>query len=253
MKRLQNKVTIITGASSGIGRATAKLFAEEEAHVYLCDIQDEMGEELTAEIVKSGGHANYCHLDVRNEDEWIAALNKILDIHGRIDILVNNAGIGGAPIHLKIEDYPVDQWDKTIAINATGVFLGTKQAARFMKQTGGGSIINISSVYGLVGTTRGASYTASKGAVRIFTKAAAVQYSSDNIRVNSVHPGFIDTPQAAMLLDDQKVRQELINLTPVGRLGTVDDIKYGILYLASDESSYMTGSEFVIDGGITAR
>ena len=253
MKRLQNKVTIITGASSGIGRATARLFAEEDAHVYLFDIQDDMGEALTAEIVKSGGHANYYHLDVRNEDEWIAALSKIFDIHGRIDVLVNNAGIGGAPIHLKVEDYPVDQWDKTIAINATGVFLGTKQSARFMKQTGGGSSINISSVYGLVGTTRGASYTASKGAVRIFTKAAAVQYSSDNIRVNSVHPGFIDTPQAATLLDDQAVRQELINLTPVGRLGTVDDIKYGVLYLASDESSYMTGSEFVIDGGITAR
>ena len=253
MKRLRNKVTIITGASSGIGGATAKLFADEDAHVYLCDIQDDMGEELTSEIVQSGGKATYFHLDVRDEQEWIKVLNKIAKIHGRIDVLVNNAGIGGAPLHLKVEDYPVDQWNETIAINATGVFLGTKHAARFMKQTGGGSIINISSVYGLVGTTRGASYTASKGAVRIFTKAAAVQYSKDNIRVNSVHPGFIDTPQAAKLLSDQIVRQELINQTPVGRLGTVDDIKYGILYLASDESGYMTGSEFVIDGGITAR
>ena len=253
MKRLRNKVTIITGASSGIGGATAKLFANEDAHVYLCDIQDDLGEGLTAEIVQSGGKATYFHLDVREEQEWIKVLNKIAKIHGRIDVLVNNAGIGGAPFHLKIEDYPVNQWNKTIAINATGVFLGTKHAARFMKQTGGGSIINISSVYGLVGTTRGASYTASKGAVRIFTKAAAVQYSKDNIRVNSIHPGFIDTPQAAKLLSDQEVRQELINQTPVGRLGTVDDIKYGILYLASDESGYMTGSEFVIDGGITAR
>lgn len=253
MKRLQNKVTIITGASSGIGGATAKLFADEDAHVYLCDIQDDMGEELTSEIVKSGGKATYCHLDARDEQEWIEVLNKIAKIHGRVDVLVNNAGIGGAPLHLKIEDYPVDQWNKTIAINATGVFLGTKYAARFMKQTGGGSIINISSVYGLVGTTRGASYTASKGAVRIFTKAAAVQYSKFNIRVNSIHPGFIDTPQAAKLLSNLEVRQELISQTPVGRLGTVDDIKYGILYLASDESGYMTGSEFVIDGGITAR
>ena len=253
MKRLQNKVTIITGASSGIGAATARLFADEEANVYLCDIQDEMGEELATEIVKLGGKANYFHLDVRNEDEWKRVLNEIAKIHGRIDVLVNNAGIGGGPVHLKVEDYPVDQWDKTIAINATGVFLGTKYAARFMKQAGGGSIINISSVYGLVGVHRGASYSASKGAVRIFTKAAAVQYSKDRIRVNSVHPGFIDTPQASGLLSDEKVRQELISLTPVGRLGTVDDIKYGILYLASDESSYMTGSEFVIDGGITAR
>jgi NAD(P)-dependent dehydrogenase (short-subunit alcohol dehydrogenase family) len=253
MKRLRNKVTIITGAASGIGGATAKLFADEDAHVYLCDIQDDMGEGLTSEIVQSGGKANYIHLDVRDEQEWIKVLNKIAKIHGRIDVLVNNAGIGGAPLHLKIEDYPVDQWNETIAINATGVFLGTKHVARFMKKTGGGSIINMSSVYGLVGTTRGASYTASKGAVRIFTKAAAVQYSKDNIRVNSIHPGFIDTPQAAKLLSDQEVRQELINQTPVGRLGTVDDIKYGILYLASDESGYMTGSEFVIDGGITAR
>ena len=253
MKRLQNKVTIITGASSGIGAATAQLFADEDALVYLCDIQDDMGEALAEELVQSGAKAKYCHLDVRDEQQWDSILSRISQEHGHIDVLVNNAGIGGAPVHLKVEDYPVNDWDKTIAINATGVFLGTKYAARFMKQTGGGSIINISSVYGLVGTTRGASYTASKGAVRIFTKAAAVQYSQDNIRVNSVHPGFIETPQAASLLSDPQVRSDLINQTPVGRLGTVDDIKYGILYLASDESSYMTGSEYVIDGGITAR
>ncbi len=251
MKRLQDKATIITGGSSGIGAATAQLFASEGAQVYLCDIQDEKGNLVCEEIIKEGGKATYLHLDVSSENEWTKTLTKVVDLNGRVDVLVNNAGIGGGLNN--IEDYSVDQWDKTMAVNATGVFLGTKCVATVMRKTGGGSIINISSVYGLVGVNRGASYSASKGAVRIFTKAASVQYSADNIRVNSVHPGFIDTPQAATLLRNKEVRDHLIDLTPVGRIGTVDDVKYGILYLASDESAYMTGSEFVIDGGITAR
>ena len=252
MGRLHEKVAIVTGAAGGMGAAEARLFAQEGASVIVTDVQDEMGEGLVREIAAAGGTVRYRHLDVSDEDRWRALIGEVEVEYGRLDVLVNNAGIfsghGG-----RVADYTVEDWDRVIAVNATGVFLGTKHAARAMRKTGGGSIINISSVYGLVGAPGEAPYPASKGAVRAFTKAAAVQLAKDGIRVNSVHPGFIDTPQAAELMSDPVERQRLVERTPIGRIGTAEDIAWGVLYLAADESAYMTGSEFVIDGGITAQ
>ena len=255
MDRLYGKVAIVTGAAGGMGAAEARLFAEEGAVVIVADVQDELGREVARDITRDtagfGGSARYLPLDVSSDDQWRQAIGDTLDANGRLDVLVNNAGVGGGGD--KITDLTVAQWDRILGVNATGVFLGTRHAARAMRRTGGGSIINISSVYGLVGGGRGAAYPASKGAVRAFTKAAAAQLASERIRVNSVHPGFIDTPQTNWMMADPAVVQGLEERTPLGRIATPEDVAWGVLYLASDESSYMTGSEFVIDGGVTAQ
>jgi cyclopentanol dehydrogenase len=257
VNRLTGKTALITGAAGGMGAAGARLFAAEGARVLLTDVQDELGHRVAAEIVASGGDARYRHLNVSDESEWEETVGWVESQYGRLDVVVNNAGIFSGRMG-RLSDYTEQDWDRVIAVNATGVFLGTKLSARSMRRTAtsdvrGGSIINVSSVYGLVGAPGEGPYPASKGAVRSFTKAAAVQLAPDDIRVNSVHPGFIDTPQAASLMDDPVERAALVDRTPIGRIGTAQEVAWGFVYLASDESAYMTGAEFVIDGGITAQ
>src|SRR4029450_10476166 len=217
----------------------------------LGDVLDEEGRQVEAEIRTAGGDATYLHLDVTREDDWRAAVALAEHTYGRLNVLVNNAGI---VIRKSIEETTEDDLDRILAVNLKGVFWGTKQAIPAMRRAGGGSIINISSTAGLVGSPYGsASYTASKGAVRLFTKVTAVQHAKDNIRCNSVHPGPIDTPMIQESLADPARQEDFLQRTPLGRIGTPEDIAYGVLYLASDESSFVTGSELVIDGGRTAQ
>ena len=249
--RLKGKVALITGGARGQGAAEARLFAKEGARVVIADILDDAGTKVAAEIGESGGDAAYVHLDVTSEDEWREAVAETVARYGRLDVLVNNAGIwrGGT-----VEETSVEEWDLIMDVNARGVFLGTKVAIAEMRKAGGGSIINISSTAGLVGSPRSTAYTASKGAVRLLTKATAVQYGKEGIRANSIHPGPIDTDMAVQIWPDEKGRAaSAAARTVIGRMGTPEDIAYGALYLASDESSFVTGSELVIDGGITAQ
>ncbi|HEX2887632.1 glucose 1-dehydrogenase [Vineibacter terrae] len=249
--RLKDKVALITGAASGMGAATARLFAREGAKaVVVADVLDTAGAAVVADIEKAGGRATYMHLDVTDEAAWTSAIDKTLSAHGRLDVLVNNAGISGSAA----EDlFATDIWDKLMAINATGVFLGTKHAVAAMKKTGGGSIINLSSVSGIVGQ-RGVhvGYNASKGAVRLLTKSIAVQHGRDGIRVNSVHPGLMPPMITSGRTADPVHRAKTLKGVPLGRAGEVDEVAYAILFLASDEASYVTGTELVVDGGWTA-
>lgn len=256
MKRLENKTVVVTGGAVGIGRATCRLLARERAQVAITDVRDGEGQALAQEIVREGGVARYWHLDVSREPEVLGVFREIRDALGPIHVLVNNAGIAGAnkPTHELTES----EWDAVQAANVKGVFLCTKHAIPIMKAAGGGSIINLSSIYGLVGAADVPPYHASKGAVRLMTKTDALIYAKDRIRVNSVHPGYIWTPMVEEVgrgsgKDLETFRQELGHLHPLGHLGEPDDIAYGILYLASDESKFVTGSELVIDGGYTAR
>jgi cyclopentanol dehydrogenase len=250
MPRLEGKVALISGGARGQGACEGRLFAQEGAKVVLTDILDEEGESVAAEIRQQGGDAIYVRLDVTQEQQWQDVIQATVDRYGKLDILVNNAGI--FPM-VRVEDTSVELWEQVMDINVTGVFLGTKHAIPAMRTAGGGSIINISSVAGLVGGSRAAAYSASKGAVRILTKGTAVQYASDGIRANSVHPGIIVTQMTEELLSDEDQRAQRLTSTPLGRFGTADDVAYGVLFLASDESSYVTGSELVIDGGSTAQ
>ena len=250
MPRLEGKVALISGGARGQGACEGRLFAQESAKVVLTDILDEEGEAVAAEIRQQGGDAIYIRLDVTQEQQWQDVIQTTVDRYGKLDILVNNAGI--FPM-VRVEDTSVELWEQVMDINVTGVFLGTKHAIPAMRAAGGGSIINISSVAGLVGGSRAAAYSASKGAVRILTKGTAVQYAADGIRANSVHPGIIVTQMTEELLSDEDQRAQRLTSTPIGRFGTVDDVAYGVLFLASDESSYVTGSELVIDGGSTAQ
>jgi 3alpha(or 20beta)-hydroxysteroid dehydrogenase len=251
MARLDGKVALISGGARGQGATEARLFVREGAKVVFGDILDADGQKVEAEVRAAGGEATYVHLDVTSERDWRAAVDTAVRQYGRLNVLVNNAGI---IIRKRIEETTVEEWDRTMAVNVKGVFLGTKYAIPAMRQAGGGSIINISSVAGLVGSTYGApSYIASKGAVRLFTKATAIQHAKDNIRCNSIHPGPIETPMIQDTLVDQTFLQERLRRIPLGRIGKVEDVAYGVLYLASDESSYVTGSELVIDGGSTAQ
>jgi NAD(P)-dependent dehydrogenase (short-subunit alcohol dehydrogenase family) len=244
-------VAIITGAGRGQGEAEVRLFVREGAKVCFGDITDEEGMKLEAEIKELGGEATYIHLDVTNEEEWKRAIQHTETTYGKLDILVNNAGIsiGTRPI----EETSLADWEAMQGVNSTGVFLGTKYAIPALRRNGGGSIVNISSAAGLVGIGRSAGYTASKGAVRLFTKATAIQHAKENIRCNSVHPGPVNTPFIQELLDNPDKLQERVSRVPLGKIGTPDDIAYGVLYLASDEASFVTGSELVIDGGTTAQ
>ena len=248
--RMAGKVALISGGARGIGAATARLLAREGAAVVIGDVLEDEGRETEAQIAEAGGQALFVRLDVTREDDWLQAIQTTVATFGRLDVLVNNAGISGRGT---VEETSIDAWDRVMAVNAKGVFLGTKLAIPEMRKVGGGSIINISSIYGIVGSETSASYHASKGAVRIFTKAAALQYAGDGIRVNSVHPGFVDSPMTERHHAIPEVRQDRLAKTPLGHLGTPEDIAPGILYLASDESSFVTGSELVIDGGMTAR
>ena len=249
--RLEGKVALISGGARGQGAAEAKLFAGEGAKVVFGDILDDLGKQVEAEIHEVGGEALYIHLDVTNAADWASAVEAAVSRYGRLDVLVNNAGI---TIRKNVEDTTEEDWDRIMAINAKGVFLGTKQAIPAMRESGGGSIVNISSTAGLVGSPySGASYAATKGAVRLFTKATAIQYAKEGIRCNSVHPGLLETPMTQDMLADAAHREERTRRIPLGRVGTAEDIAYGVLYLASDEASFVTGSELVIDGGATAQ
>jgi len=251
MGRLDGKVALISGGARGQGAAEAQLCAREGAKVVLGDVLDAQGKQVEAEIRASGGAATYVHLDVTREADWREAVETAVHNYGKLDVLVNNAGI---VIRKGIEDTSEEDWDRIMAVNAKGVFLGTKHAIPAMRRAGGGSIVNISSTAGLVGSPYGsAAYTASKGAVRLFTKVTAIQHAQDNIRCNSVHPGPIETPMLQESLAEPTRREDFLQRTPLGRIGTPEDIAYGVLYLVSDESSFVTGSELVIDGGRTAQ
>ena len=246
--RLENKVAIISGGSRGMGAFEAALFVQEGAKVIIGDVRDEEGRDLAKHI---GSNAIYMHLDVTSERDWEAVVKEATDRYGKLDILVNNAGVSARGT---IEETSVDDWDRVMGINSKGVFLGTRAAIPDMRKSGGGSIINISSQLGLVGMAESSpQYQSSKGAVRIFTKSAAIQYAPEGIRVNSVHPGPIVTPMTEARRSDSAVQQVMVSRIPLGRYGESKDVAYGVLYLASDEASFVTGSELVIDGGWTAQ
>ena len=248
--RLEGKVALITGGARGQGATEGQLFVDEGAKVVLADILDAEGGSTAAQIRENGGEASYVHLDVTSEDEWRAAIEFTLQAYGRLDVLINNAAIYR---RTPIVDTDVEEWRQIMEINSTGVFLGTKHAIPAMRRAGGGSIINISSTAGLVGSARGSAYGASKGSVRLFTKYTAIQHATEKIRANSIHPGPVDTEMIADNIGTPEGRAESEARVPLGRIGTVMDVAYGALFLASDESSYMTGAELVIDGGVTAR
>ena len=248
--RLEGKVALITGGARGQGAAEARVFAKEGAKVVIADILDGDGEKLAAEIGEAGGDALFIHLDVTSEDQWHSAISETVSRFGKLDVLVNNAAIWRRGI---VEETTGDHWDAIMDVNAKGVFLGTKLVIPEMRKVGGGSIINISSVAGLVGSLTSSAYSASKGAVRLLTKSTAIQYAGEGIRANSIHPGAIDTEMGVQVWPDAETREEVTARTPVGRMGVPEDIAFGALYLASDESSFVTGSELVIDGGMFAQ
>lgn len=247
--RLTGKVALITGGARGQGAEEARLFAREGAKVVIADVLDTDGEQVAAEIGEAGQDAIYIHLDVTQESEWRQAIQTAVSTFGKLDVLVNNAGIWRRNT---IENTPEEEWDLIHDVNAKGVFLGTKLAIPEMRKAGGGSIINISSTAGLVGSPRSPAYSASKGAVRLFTKSTALQYGAEGIRANSIHPGQIDTPMGDQVWPDANARTEMASQRPIQRIGVPQDIAYGALYLASDESSFVTGAELAIDGGQSA-
>ena len=249
--RMTGKVALVSGAAGGMGAATARLFAAEGAKaVIVADILDQEGKEVVAAIAKAGGHASYVHLDVTDEAHWKAAVAGAVAAHGRLDVLVNNAGISGSA---EADLYDTAAWNRLMGINATGVFLGMKYATAAMKQSGGGSIVNLSSISGIVGQGYiHVGYNASKGAVRLITKAGAAQHGKHGIRVNSVHPGLMPPMRTSGRTADPAMRAKTLKGVPMGRAGEVDEVARAILFLASDESSYVTGAELVVDGGWTA-
>lgn len=262
--RLQGKVAIVTGGASGIGAETGRLFAAHGASVVLCDMQDDLGRVVAHEIADNGGVAEYRSLDVTDEAQWIALAADIEKKYGKINVLGNIAGVSGRPAGMTVQatgvmtgvaltEMSLELWNRIMEVNSTGVFLGTKSVIPAMQRAGGGSIFNISSICGIVGSFANAAYHASKGSVRIFSKAAAIQYAKDQVRVNSVHPGFVDTPMARPGLLGNESGRARMEATPLGRFGKPIDIAMGCLYLASDESAWVTGSELVIDGGMTAN
>lgn len=261
MNRVADKVAIITGASLGLGAASARMLAREGAAVVLADIKDEEGEALRKEIEAAGAEALYLHHDVASEESWKSLLERTLTRFGRVNVLVNNAGVAASAAP---EEQTLEQWRWLMSINLDGVFLGTKHAILTMKAyppRGGGSIINLSSIEGLVGDPHLGAYNASKGGVRLYTKSVALYCARAglDIRVNSIHPGYIWTPMVESHLRSQADgdiaagRREIAALHPVGHLGEPDDIAFGVVYLASNESKFVTGAELVIDGGYTAQ
>jgi NAD(P)-dependent dehydrogenase (short-subunit alcohol dehydrogenase family) len=256
MDRLKDKVAIITGAALGIGRATALLFAKEGAKVAITDVRDAEGKEVAMQITSNGGAAEYWRLNVAREAEVRAVFADVWKRFGCIDVLVNNAGIAGA--NKPTDEITEEEWDEVQAVNVKGVFLCTKHVIPHLRTAGGGSIINLSSIYGLIGASDVPPYHASKGAVRLMSKNDALLYAKERIRVNSVHPGYIWTQVVEGVGKDfpegmDAFRKQIAALHPLGHLGEPNDIAYGILYLASDESKFVTGSELVIDGGYTAQ
>ncbi|MEZ5815641.1 MAG: glucose 1-dehydrogenase [Hyphomicrobiaceae bacterium] len=245
--RLAGKVAIISGAASGMGAATARLFAREGAKVVIADLMQQQGSEVAASI---GPAARFERLDVTDEESWAAVVAATLEHFGRLDILVNNAGISGSA---EQDLFSTEAWHRIMAVNATGVFYGTKHAVPAMAASGGGSIVNLSSIAGLIGSDGiHMAYNASKGAVRLMTKSTAVQHAKDNIRCNSVHPGVMPPMLTSGRTADPEVRARRMNVIPMRRPGEADEVANAILFLASDEASYITGTEIVVDGGAVA-
>ena len=251
MGRLEGKVALISGGAQGQGESEVRLFAKEGARIVFGDIVDAKGKKVEAEINEAGGVAKYVHLDVTDEKDWNSAAKLLSKLYGKLDILVNNAGIAMAGKNL--EEVTREEWDRIQEVNSKGVFLGVKAALPYMKASGGGSIVNISSMAGIVGVPGISAYTASKGAVRLLTKSIAIEYGPHNIRCNSVHPGYIETEMISGLLANSEAMTNRLAITPLGIFATAHDVALSVLYLASDESRYVTGSELVIDGGITAQ
>ena len=252
MGKLDGKVALISGGARGQGAAEAETFAREGAKVVFGDILDTEGQKVEAAIRATGADATYVHLDVTSEADWQRAVQTATGRHGRLDILINNAAI--VIPRVPIEDRTAAEWDKVMAVNAKGVFLGTKYAIPAMRRAGGGSIVNISSVAGIGQSLhQEPAYAASKGAIRIFTKVTASQHAVDKIRCNSVHPGPVDTEMFHSAFRDPEAMARRLQRIPLQRMGTVAEIVSAVLYLASDDSSYMTGSELVIDGGALAQ
>jgi NAD(P)-dependent dehydrogenase (short-subunit alcohol dehydrogenase family) len=256
MGRVEGKVAIVTGGAVGLGEAMCRMLAREGAKVVVTDIKAEEGRAVADAIVKAGGEAIYLHHDAASEADWEKAIEETLARFGGLDVVVNNAGVA---LGATAEDTSLEDWRWLMSINLDGVFLGTRHAIKAMKERGGGSIVNLSSIEGIIGDSNLAAYNASKGGVRIFTKSAALHCAKSGykIRVNSVHPGYIWTPMVEGYLrsvgDVEEGRRALDSLHPVGHVGEPDDIAYGVLYLASEESKFMTGAELVIDGGYTAQ
>ena len=248
--RLEGKVALISGGARGIGGAVARRFVSEGASVVIGDVLLEEGQLLANEIQQSGGEITFTPLDVTSEASWADAVALAIDRYGKLDILVNNAGITKRD---RIEDETPENWDRIMEVNAKGVFLGTKAVLNEMKRHGNGSIVNLSSSYGLVASPNSAIYGASKAAVKLLTKFTAIQNATLGIRANSVHPGPINAPLIQEFFPFPEKSKMLASLVPMGRLGEAEEVANAILFLASDESSYVTGSELVIDGGITAQ
>ena len=247
--RLIDKVAIVTGAASGMGASTAELFAAEGARVIVTDLLEEEGTDVAVRISDSGGQAQFLTLDVTDDSDWASAVGQTISAFGQIDILVNNAGVSGSHPDL----LNTRTWDEQMDVNARGVFLGMQAVIPEMKKIGAGSIVNISSISGVTGQSFvHMGYNAAKGAVRMATKAAAVQFAPDGIRVNSVHPGLMPPMRTSKMTADPQVREKMLSNIPIGRVGRVEEVAYANLFLASDESSYITGIEMPVDGGFLA-
>lgn len=267
--RLAGKIAVVSGGASGIGAETARQFAIHGASVVVTDVAAGAGEMVVSEIVAAGGTAMFMPLDVTDDAAWAEVVDTAVEQYGQLDVLANIAGVSGreyvdyeavrarggvagGPAGLQLDDVTLDAWNRIMEVNSTGVFLGTRHAVKAMRRAGGGSIINISSICGIVGSFASAAYHASKGSVRLFTKAVAVEHAFERIRANSIHPGFVDTPMTASGHANNAVREARLAATPLGEFGQPYDIAMGCLYLASDESRWVTGTELVIDGGTVA-
>ena len=246
--RLEGKVAIISGGAGAMGSTEARLFASEGAAVVLGDVVD--GEDVARQIEDAGGRATFARLDVTREEDWEAIVAGAEDRFGQVDVLINNAGVFRTT---RIHETTLAEWEDIMAINARGVFLGTRAVIPAMRRAGGGSIVNISSTAGLVGNALEGAYTASKGAVRLFSKSSAIHYAAEGIRVNSVHPGLIDTKMVDHIMRDAELGAQVLARVPMGRMGTAEEVARMVMFLASDDSSYVTGGEFVIDGGYSAQ